>query len=138
MWLRLFSNPSARSRLAETVAAAKSSALDELYGRVFACAALERLLKAKLCGAQNPNIFADRAKPSNASMRSPYTKGLAVCQIQGPYEEAESYSVIRRARDIIARNRGPAAIISASASHTCTSDPVELTCQASLRTTTQQ
>ena len=138
MWLGLFSAPSARSRLAETVTDAKSSALDELYGRVFACAALERLLKAKLCGAQNPNIFADRAKPSNASMRSPYTKGLAVCQIQGPYEEAESYSVIRRARDIIARNRGPAAIISASASHTCTSDPVELTCQASLRTTTQQ
>ena len=98
MWLGLFSAPSARSRLAETVTAAKSSALDELYGRVFACAALERLLKAKLCGAQNPNIFADRAKPSNASMRSPYTKGLAVCQIQGPYEEAESYSVIRRAR----------------------------------------
>ena len=88
--------------------------------------------------AQNPSNFEDEPKPSNASTRSPYTKGLAVCQIQDPYEEAESYSVIRRARDIIARNRGPAAIISASASHTCTSDPVELTCQASLRTTTQQ
>ena len=48
--------------------------------------------------AQNPSNFEDEPKPSNASTRSPYTKGLAVCQIQDPYEEAESYSVIRRAR----------------------------------------
>ena len=43
MWLGAVSAPSARSRLAETVAAAKSSALDELYSRVFPCTALERL-----------------------------------------------------------------------------------------------
>ena len=39
--------------------------------------------------AQNPSNFEDEPKPSNASTRSPYTKGLAVCQIQDPYEGAE-------------------------------------------------
>ena len=51
--------------------------------------------------AQNPSNFED--EPSNASTRSLYTKGLAVCQIQDPYEEVVLF-VIRRARDIIASN----------------------------------
>ena len=60
MWLGLFSAPSARSRLAETVAAAKSSALDELYGRVFPCTVLERLLKQQIPPHKTRNIFKTR------------------------------------------------------------------------------
>mgnify|MGYP004344607663 CR=1 FL=1 len=67
---RAVSAPSARLLLTETFAAAKNSAEDDLYDEGSARAALERLFFVKNKAAKTRTFFADRAKPSDASMRS--------------------------------------------------------------------
>ena len=88
MWLGAVPAPSARSRLAETVAAAKSSALDGLYGRVFPRAALGRLKSAKIGAHKTRNIFQQTAQIRPTRPRGVCYQGMdsldRICELISP------------------------------------------------------